>query len=288
MPLPSLFVSHGGGPCFFMREEDCSGPLKGLSSASAAAQSFRDVGRDLRLAHGADIKAVLVVTAHWEGPGDAFRVSTSAAPTLLYDYGGFPGYTFDIKYPCPGAPGVAARVRELLRAEGLACEGDSERGLDHGVFLPAKLMFPDAAATPVVALSIAGSLNGGVHARAGRALAALRNEGVLIIGSGQASHNFRDLRKFSFGADPAPHVRRFGEFMDATMALPAAQRTERLADVDKHFAEFRQLHPREEHYLPLVVAAAAAEDEERPPRKVVDMVVGGYFDLGSWQFGGNS
>jgi len=170
----ALFIPHGGGPCFFMPD-----PAGRWTAMADFLRSLPD-----RLP--APPRAILIVTGHWETRG--FALTAGAAATLIYDYYGFPPDTYQISYPAPGAPAVAARASTLLGDAGLDVRLDADHGFDHGVFIPLKVAFPEAD-VPVVAMSIDASLDPALHLAAGRALAPLRDEGVIIIGSGMSFHN---------------------------------------------------------------------------------------------------
>ncbi len=241
MTLPTYFVSHGGGPWPWMKEQ--VGPAYDKLEASLAA---------IRTAHGDAVRAVLVVTSHWETPG--FSVSSGAAPGMIYDYGGFPPHTYRINYPAPGNPVLAARVASLLSAAGHPAGLDPERGFDHGTFSLLYPVYPEAR-MPVVQLSLRRDLDPGAHVEAGRALAPLRDEGVLILGSGLSFHNLRQ-----FGPAGAAASKAFDGWLQETMALaPSARTAALLRWEDAPMA--RAAHPREEHLLPLMVALGAAEGE---------------------------
>jgi aromatic ring-opening dioxygenase catalytic subunit (LigB family) len=195
--------------------------------------------------------AILVISAHWETSGFCF--TGAAAPGLIYDYYGFPPHTYELTYKAPGAPELAARAADLLRAAGLEATVDPERGFDHGVFIPLKVAFPDAS-IPVVEMSLDQSLDAALHAKAGQALTALRDENVLIIGSGMSFHN---MRAYGNPAFTLPS-RQFDNWLAVAMALPPEQRSAQLALWD-HAPGGRISHPREEHLLPAMVAAGAGD-----------------------------
>ena len=157
------------------------------------ANSLADIPRQL----GQTPKAVLMVTAHWEER--AFTLGSSPAPGMVYDYGGFPPHTYQIVYPAPGAPALAQRVQGLLEAAGLPVAQDAQRGYDHGSFVPLAVMFPDAD-VPVLQMSLRTGLDPAQHLALGRALAVLRDEGVLIVGSGLSYHNLRAFGRAGSGA----------------------------------------------------------------------------------------
>jgi aromatic ring-opening dioxygenase catalytic subunit (LigB family) len=251
---PSLFIPHGGGPCFFMPDP------RGTWAA---------MGDYLRALPGTlpePPKALLVVSGHWEAPAFTF---TGAAdhPGLIFDYYGFPPETYRLTWPAPGAPWLAERATELLRAAGLPAAVDAARGFDHGVFVPLKVAFPEAE-VPVVQMSLHASLDPAMHLAAGRALAPLRDEGVLILGSGMSFHNLRAM------GDPRATgpSSEFDRWLAGAAAATPEERAERLS----HWTSApwaRLCHPREEHLIPLMVAAGASEQPGR--HDYGELVLGG-------------
>jgi aromatic ring-opening dioxygenase catalytic subunit (LigB family) len=238
--LPTFFISHGGGPWPWMPEQ-MDGPYRHL--AVALRQMPEQVG--------AKPKAVLMVSAHWEEP--AFTVMANAAPPMLYDYGGFPPHTYRIQYPAPGSPPLAQRVQDLLAGSGIENRQDAVRGFDHGMFAPMAVIYPEAN-VPVVQLSLKRGLDPLEHLAVGRALAPLRGEGVLIIGSGLSYHNLR-----AFGPVAKVPSAAFDDWLQRVLiGSPSQQRTRDLKSWESAPAA-RQAHPREEHLLPLMVAVGAAE-----------------------------
>lgn len=239
--LPTYFLSHGGGPWPFMMDQ--VGHLYAQLDAS-----LRDLPRQL----GERPKAVLVITAHWEGSD--FLLSSSAQPPMIYDYGGFPPHTYQVQYPAPGSPTLATQVQALLEAGGKRAVLDEQRGFDHGTFSALYPVYPQAD-MPIVQLSLKQGLDARTHIEAGRLLAPLRDEGVLIVGSGLSYHNLR-----AFNAQGAAASHAFDGWLRAAMALAPAERTAALLEWDKAPAA-RMAHPREEHLLPLMVVLGAAEQE---------------------------
>jgi aromatic ring-opening dioxygenase catalytic subunit (LigB family) len=235
--LPTYFISHGGGPWPYMPEmADAMRPL---------AQSLTDIPRQL----GQTPQAVLMITAHWEA--NAFTLGTHPHPGMVYDYGGFPPHTYQVVYPAPGAPALAQRVQGLLQTAGLPVALDAQRGYDHGTFVPLAVMYPDAQ-VPVLQMSLRTGLSPAEHIALGRALAPLRDEGVLIVGSGLSYHNLR-----AFGPQAKAPSQAFDAWLQAAMAAEPAQR-EALLNHWELAPAARQCHPREEHLLPLMVALGAA------------------------------
>jgi aromatic ring-opening dioxygenase catalytic subunit (LigB family) len=173
---------------------------------------------------------------------------------MLYDYGGFPEFTYRIQYPAPGSPIVAERVSELLTAAGIKAEQDAARGFDHGVFAPLFVMYPNAD-VPILQLSLKRGYDPEAHLAVGRALAPLRSEGVLIVGSGLSYHN---LRLFGPGGEVAS--REFDAWLSDAMAADPTRRTELVRAWD-HAPSARVAHPTEDHLIPLMVAVGAAEQE---------------------------
>jgi aromatic ring-opening dioxygenase catalytic subunit (LigB family) len=202
-------------------------------------------------------RALLVVSAHWEAPVPT--VISSAAPALLYDYYGFPPHTYELKWPAPGAPELASRVRHLLSGAGLESGEDGKRGFDHGVFVPLKLAYPEAQ-VPTVQLSLRAGLDAAEHLAIGRALAPLRDEGVLLVGSGMSYHNMR-----GFNSTPSrEHSARFDAWLGKVTAEAPSERDAALASWERA-PSARECHPREEHLLPLMIAAGAAGDDRGKP-----------------------
>lgn len=236
---PSLFIPHGGGPCFFM-------PDPGHVWTGMAAFLRGIVGT-----LPARPKAIIVVSGHWETAGFAFTGAEN--PGLIYDYSGFPPETYQLRYDVPGAPALAARAVQLLRDAGLSALVDPIRGLDHGVFVPLKLVLPDAD-IPLIEMSVEKDLDPVFHVAAGRALASLRNEGVLIMGSGMSFHNMRGY------GDPnatAPS-QEFDLWLTQAVEQPGDARTLALESWASA-PSGRFAHPQAEHLLPLMVAAGASE-----------------------------
>ena len=262
--LPTLFIPHGGGPCFFM---DWDPP----DTWARMADYLRHVPDE---AGASPPKALVVVSGHWEEP--VVTIQNNPAPPLFYDYYGFPPSTYEIKFPAPGAPDVSARVAELLGAAGIAWKYDHERGFDHGVFIPLKVAFPRAD-LPIVQVSLLANMDPAEHIRLGQALAPLRDEGVLIVGSGMSYHNMRTLMANTRGdaksRAPDAGSRRFDDWLEEVLTRDTPeQRIAALTAWDKA-PSARDAHPREEHLLPLHVVVGAAESD--PGRRMLKDVVMG-------------
>lgn len=232
--LPTIFVSHGA-------------PTLVLDKQAETSKFFRALGPQLTP------RAILCVTAHWETHGGV-RVSTAAHPEMIYDFHGFPEEMYRLDYPAPGAPEVARRAIALAAEHGIAVEADADRGFDHGVWTPLMAIFPEAE-IPVVSMSVAVNRSAQWHIDLGRALMPLREEGVLIMGSGNATHNLRAV--FSPGhrqalADPS---RQFATWLAERIE---AGDVAALADFERQAPFARENHPTPDHILPLFVPLGAA------------------------------
>jgi len=238
--LPTYFISHGGGPWPWvpsMREQHA---LLEKSLANMPAE----IGQTPR--------AILMISGHWET--DGFAVMHAANPTMLYDYRGFPPETYQVVYPASGAPDLAEQVADMIDAAGLPVRLDDTRGFDHGTFVPAAVMYP-AADIPVFQVSIDRSYDPAQHIALGRALAPLRAQGVLIVGSGLSYHNLRKL-----GPEAEVSSTEFDRWLTDTLALPAHDRTAAILNwEDAPYA--RDCHTEEDHLVPLFAALGAAEND---------------------------
>jgi aromatic ring-opening dioxygenase catalytic subunit (LigB family) len=256
--MPSLYIPHGGGPCFFMDDPD------GVWTGMAAFL------RTLPDTLPAKPRAILVISGHWEAKG--FALTSAAQPSMLFDYYGFPPHTYQLRYDVPGEPALAAQAAQLLRDAGFYARLDPARGLDHGVFVPLKVALPDAQ-IPVVELSLDASLDAALHLAAGRALASLRSEGVLILGTGMSTHNLRAL------GDPRmlqPST-QFDSWLNDAASAPGAARASSLTHWHEAPAA-RICHPRHEHLLPMMVAAGASQGAGRRVynEQVLDSMISGF------------
>lgn len=240
--MPTFFLNHGGGPWPWME-----GPMRQAYGQLEA--SLAGVMDELP----ALPKAVLVITAHWEAPVP--QVSTSAAPGMLYDYYGFPEHTYHIHYTAPGSPQLAARVQALLNGGGMACEPDAQRGFDHGTFSMMQPIRPQAD-IPVVQLSVIDGFDPATHIAMGQLLQPLRDEGVLVIGSGLSYHNLR-----AWGPAGARAAASFDAWLRASLPGHGAPARNAALEGWAQAPAARMAHPREEHLLPLMVAAGAGGDD---------------------------
>jgi len=267
--MPTVFIPHGGGPCFFMEWDP-------PSEWDRMAGYLKNLKSDIRRRP----TAIVLVSAHWEE--DVITVQSTAAPSLLFDYYGFPPHTYELEYPAPGAPELAARIAALIGGRGLAVAMDDRRDFDHGVFIPLKLAFAQAD-IPVVQVSLRGDLDPAAHIELGKALAPLREDDVLIIGSGMSFHNMRVLMSArGRGKSTLPQMDAFNQWLRvaATNPDPAKRNTLLAAWASAPGARFA--HPREEHLMPLhVVAGAAGTDTGR--ETLSDIVLGS--PQSAFQFG---
>ena len=238
--LPVAFIPHGGGPCFFMDWDPPDTWTKMGDWLRGWAATLPQTPR-----------AILVISGHWEE--ENFTVMANPQPPLIYDYSGFPAHTYQLTYDAPGAPDLAAHVQHLLVGAGIPCDVDETRGYDHGVFIPFKLIYPDAQ-IPVIQLSLKSDLDPTACLAVGRALAPLREQGVLIVGSGMSYHNLRAFMSRQAGKTEASQ--RFDDWLTDTL-VNSAERDAKLTHWERA-PSARDAHPREEHLLPLMVVAGAA------------------------------
>ncbi|BFM49908.1 class III extradiol ring-cleavage dioxygenase [Marinomonas sp. THO17] len=238
--LPTYFISHGGGPWPYMPE------LR--SMLATLEESLAALPEQLP----EKPKAILMISGHWEKK--KLAVQSSAAPSMEYDYYGFPEHTYSVKYASPGSPEVAKRAADLLIQAGFPTDLDEKKGYDHGAFAPMEIMYPNKD-MPLVQLSLKNNLDPAEHLAIGRALRPLREEGVLIVGSGLSYHNLR-----LFGAQAKEPSAQFDAWLQKTLMAPTPeQRNEGLIAWEK--APYARVsHPREDHFIPLMVALGAAEE----------------------------
>ena len=263
-PLPTFFLSHGGGPCFWMQWNP-------PNLFDNLAQFFRGFASEL----GEKPKAILVISGHWEESN--FTVQTTPRPPMLYDYSGFPEHTYRLSYPAPGSPQLAERVKELLTAAHIPVREDHQRGFDHGLFVPFMMIYPEAD-IPIIELSLKTSLDPKEHFELGRALAPLRSEGVLIVGSGLSYHNLRQI------PDRTGASEVFDTWLTAAVCDPdPSSRYEKLVHWEQA-PQARRAHPREDHLIPLLVAAGAAGDDTGS-RVYSETMVGWNLRASSFRFG---
>jgi 4,5-DOPA dioxygenase extradiol len=231
--LPTLFISHGA-------------PTLALEPGQAGAM-LRRLGSTLPRP-----EAILVVSAHWETPGPA--VSAADWPRTIHDFHGFPRELYSLSYGAPGAPDLARRAAGLLESAGMDCSEASDRGLDHGAWVPLRYLYPEAD-IPVTQLAVSPTLGAAHHLALGRALESLAEEGVLLLGSGGLTHNLREVRMDATAVDAPDWVHAFADW---TAAAVAAGDAAALVDYRRRGPHACRNHPSEEHFLPLLVAMGAA------------------------------
>lgn len=236
MTLPAIFISHGP-PSLELEQSVARDFLSRLGEALPRPE------------------AILCISAHWEGRHA--RLGLAERPETIHDFFGFPDALYELRYPAPGAPDLARRAAELLEAQGQTVVLDESYGLDHGAWSPLRLIYP-AADLPVTQLSLLVEGGPAAHLAIGRALAPLRDEGVLVLGSGGATHNLAAWRR---GGEAAPAWAQ--AFDDWLVARVEAGAVEDLVDYRRRAPEGPRNHPSEEHFLPLFVALGAAEGPGR-------------------------
>lgn len=229
--LPSLFISHGS-PATILNPGKVGDALARLAA-------------DLPTP-----RAILVASAHF--PAQEPIVSSASQPETIHDFGGFPDALYQMRYPAPGKPALAKEVRKLLEKAGFTAHEDASRGFDHGVWEPLKMLYPNAD-IPVVSLSIEPYKSPEYHFQIGRALATLREQGVLIIGSGSITHNLEDV--FIHRKSSSDYVEPFIDWIEDRLS---ANDINALLDYRQQAPFAVEAHPSDEHLLPIHVAMGAA------------------------------
>ena len=244
-----VYFSHGGGPL----------PILGDASHQAMLDFMKQLPDQLKKPD-----AILVISAHWEE--NAATLLGAAAPAMFYDYYGFPQEAYEIKYPAPGSPELANRIAGILNKNNIPARIDPQRGFDHGLFIPLKMMYPQAD-IPSLQLSLLRGLNPMAHIGLGKALRDLINENILVIGSGFSFHNMRAFAWEGTGRpDPANDAFQDWLIEACTGPIPQSEREQRLIEWEKA-PSARYCHPREEHLLPLHVCLGMAD---KPAKLVFD------------------
>jgi len=258
--MPSVFISHGAPT---------------LAVEDGPAHRFL-CGYGKRLGRPA---AVLLVSAHFEAP--VATVCAGEHPATIHDFSGFPQSLYDIEYPAPGDPPLAGRVAAMLSAAGIAARESTGRGFDHGAWVPLRLMYPSAD-VPLVQLSLDPAQGTDYHFRLGRLLRPLREDGVMIVGSGGAVHNLGQLDWGSPAGEPPGWARDFNDWL-----LDAVEngRTDDVLAYRQRAPRAVRNHPTEEHFLPLIFALGAAGDDERGVRVHASWTFGA-LSMDNYQFGG--
>lgn len=235
---PTLFVSHGS-PMVALDSDDYPRALKAFGDGAAGA------------------RALVVVSAHWETPGEV-RVTASTTPPLVYDFYGFPEPLYRLRYPAPGTPTLAGDILARLVAAGVPAVADAERGLDHGVWVPLRHAFPEAR-VPVVQVSMPAGASPAEVARLGEVLRPLRAEGVVLVGSGGLVHNLRRVNFRSKAASVEPWAAEFDAWVSSKLATRDFTGLQSWMDAPNA----RLAHPSAEHLLPLYFVLGAALPEDR-------------------------
>ena len=244
-----VYFSHGGGPL----------PILGDPGHKAMVDFMAQLPSQLKKPD-----FILVISAHWEET--AATLLGAQNPVMFYDYYGFPDQAYEITYPAPGSPEYANRIAGLLKQDNIPAEIDPQRGFDHGLFIPLKLMYPQAD-IPCLQLSLLRGLNPEAHIALGKALRALKNENILVIGSGFSFHNMRAFSWQGMGApDPANDAFQNWLIEACTGPMPQSEREQRLTEWEKA-PSARYCHPREEHLLPLHVCLGMAD---KPAKLIFD------------------
>ena len=241
-----LYIPHGGGPL----------PLLGDPAHAELVRFLEDIPQKMGRPD-----TILVISAHWEELNP--MVTSGQSPALIYDYGGFPEEAYTLTYPARGKPDLAERVVGLIKAGKMTAWHHRQRGFDHGLYVPLKIMFPDAS-IPCIQLSLMSSLDPAEHLQLGKALVGLRQENILVLGSGFSFHN---LKALILGSAPEADARNepFQQWLvdTCTGPMPEAERQQRLVDWESTpFA--RYCHPREDHLLPLHVCCGMAQSPGKP------------------------
>ncbi|KAI1176447.1 Extradiol ring-cleavage dioxygenase, class III enzyme, subunit B [Nemania sp. FL0916] len=244
---PAYFMSHGGPSTMF----DTQHPVYPI---------LQNIG--LEITQKVKPKAIVIFSAHWEaGPRD-IQVNTATSTDLIFDYYGFPPEYYKVQYPNKGSPELASKVIELLRNAGIKAEG-VKRGLDHGVFVGFSVAFDPAKNPlniPIVQVSQYNSQDVDLHYRLGQAVAALRDENIVVIGAGMSVHNLQHMRLAFNSPQPLPYVASFDEALKPAMEASPSERQARMAEVAKR-PDARQAHPRFDHLMPAYIAAGAAGED---------------------------
>jgi 4,5-DOPA dioxygenase extradiol len=240
--LPTLFLSHGS-------------PMN-AATRTASSDAWAALGGTLPRP-----RAVLIASAHWESAVP--MLTGSDKPETIHDFGGFPEELYRIRYAAPGSPELAQEAVSRMKDAGITAGVNGCRGLDHGAWVPLRWMYPDAD-VPVVQLSLQPELGTAHHVELGRALAPLTDDGVLIIGSGHATHNLRDWMTNPRRQEPLPYAPAFANWLSERLA---AHDTAALVDYRERSPDAARAHPSEEHYLPLLVAWGAAGNDAKVERR---------------------
>ena len=267
MKMPVFYLSHGGGPWPWM---------EGSSRYDTALlQCLQSLPQQLPTIP----KAILMISAHWESTQGEFLLQANPKPSMYYDYYNFPAHTYEVVYPAPGQPELAQRVVNLIQNAGGRAKLDHERGFDHGAFVPAYVIYPDAQ-IPMVQLSIDNSYDPAMHIELGHALRPLREEGVLILGSGASYHNLRLL-----GPEGAAPSEAFDAWLEHAL-VQSTSYEQRMQQIEQwEFAPAARIaHAREDHLVPLFTVLGASEPTDPVTRILSSRSPAGIMNA-SYRFG---
>jgi 4,5-DOPA dioxygenase extradiol len=255
MRFPAVFVNHGGGPL----------PL--LGRQPELVEHMKEVRTKWLPQRKPD--AIVVLSAHWES--DPIQILASPNPSMLYDYSGFPPETYKYEYPAPGSPELANKIKNLLDKNGLKSELNDQRGFDHGVFIPLMIMYPEAD-IPVVAVSLHSSLSADINIQIGKALEPLRDENILLLGSGYTFHNMHGF--FHPSEKTYKASTDFNAWLKDAITNESGNAILEKLEAWEKAPGARISHPREEHLIPLFMVAAAASGSEATPEVILDTRAG--------------
>ena len=278
MHTPVLFLSHGGGPCFFMDGKEFP-MFADIDKYSPAKTFLENVVSNVR-SEGYTVNSILLISAHWEETNHHVTYHTKPTP-LLYDYYGFPDFTYTLKYNPPHDLNLADNIIKLLEENNIICE-KSSRGFDHGTFIPLMLANKEQD-IPIIQLSLRNNLDCAHHFKLGEILSELRNEGVLIIGSGAITHNLKEFSNLEKNV-PMPHTKEFTDFMFNLIEGKDSSNyevyKEKFMKIMEVAPSAHRCHPRIEHLLPLIVAAGAGNISKG--KRIFNFTCMGTFSLDSY------
>jgi 4,5-DOPA dioxygenase extradiol len=241
-PLPALFISHGA-PLFAIEPGE-SGPA--LTRFGASLRPLPQIGAGA----ATPLRGIVIMSPHWMARTPA--VMTHPFPATWHDFGGFPPALYALQYPAPGNPALAAQVLALLDASGIAAQADDQRPLDHGAWVPLMHLFPQAD-VPLVQVALPAGAGPAEVLAMGRALRGLRDQGVLVVGSGSMTHNLREF--FGGAREPVPYVLAFSRWVEAAIERGNLAA---LLDYRRQAPHAERAHPSEDHFLPIFFALGAA------------------------------
>jgi len=234
-----LYVPHGGGPMPLLGHQ---GHLEMISFLQGVHSSITTP------------TAIIVISAHWEE--HVVSITSHKKPALIYDYSGFPQETYEVTYPAPGHPDLAKEIYDIFQSNGIESNLDNERGFDHGMFVPLKLMYPNAN-IPCIQISLVRGLDPETHLNIGKALSQLKDNNLLVVGSGMSFHNLRNFASANLNEDNVS----FETWLNQTCTDPdfsESERNQRLIDW-ANAPSARKCHPREEHLIPLHICYGMAQ-----------------------------